>query len=250
MSWFKNEARREHTRMPVTDVEAKTIEATAPVTTRPAADARIDDATTAKVRREEARGDDIRREELRREENLRRVEARRTEAHRFEAPRDDTPRDDARHHAQAPRDDDDTVRHVPIRDAATESTDYLRAARDATESDEALTEPPTEHRSNVLEPHKAPPHDDERQLAALFRPEVAQDLRARWDSAQIGFVDDPHKAVKQADELVSEVLKTLEKSFADERRQLEMQMNATASTENLRVALQRYRSFFQRLLAL
>jgi hypothetical protein len=56
--------------------------------------------------------------------------------------------------------------------------------------------------------------------------------------------------VRQADELVAQVMTTLAQNFADERKQLEAHMRETASTENLRVALQRYRSFFQRLLTL
>ncbi|HET7524304.1 MAG TPA: hypothetical protein VFK10_00015 [Burkholderiaceae bacterium] len=91
---------------------------------------------------------------------------------------------------------------------------------------------------------------DDHPLAPLFRPEVAQDFRRRWDATQIGFVDDPRHAVKQADELVDEVTKNLMRGFADERRQLEAQLAQTASTEHLRMALQRYRSFFQRLLSL
>ncbi len=91
---------------------------------------------------------------------------------------------------------------------------------------------------------------DDEQLAPLFSPGVAQDFRARWDATQIGFVDDPRQAVQQADELVAQMMNSLAQSFADERAQLESRMNETASTENLRVALQRYRSFFQRLLAL
>jgi hypothetical protein len=88
-------------------------------------------------------------------------------------------------------------------------------------------------------------------LAALFTPDVGQAFRSRWDAAQIGFVDDPRRAVQQADELVAEVMKSLAQSFADERRQLEAQMTSeSTSTENLRVALQRYRSFFHRLLSL
>jgi hypothetical protein len=97
--------------------------------------------------------------------------------------------------------------------------------------------------------HNRQPRADE-QLAPLFHADVAQGFRSRWDATQIGFVDDPRHAVQQADELVAEVMQSLAQSFADERRQLEAQMNETASTENLRVALQRYRSFFQRLLSL
>jgi hypothetical protein len=88
-------------------------------------------------------------------------------------------------------------------------------------------------------------------LAALFGADTAHDFRSRWDATQIGFVDDPRRAVQQADELVAEVMKSLAQTFANERQQLEAQMNSdSASTENLRVALQRYRSFFQRLLSL
>jgi hypothetical protein len=91
----------------------------------------------------------------------------------------------------------------------------------------------------------------EQTLAPLFSASMAQDFRARWDATQIGFVDNPRQAVQHADELVAQVMKSLAQSFADERQQLEAQMHdEKASTENLRVALQRYRSFFQRLLAL
>ena len=93
-------------------------------------------------------------------------------------------------------------------------------------------------------------HNDGRQPTPLFSAETARDFRLRWNATQIGFVDDPHLAVKQADELVALMMQSLAKSFAEERAQLEPQMSETASTENLRVALQRYRSFYQRLLTL
>jgi len=95
-------------------------------------------------------------------------------------------------------------------------------------------------------------HEGE-ELAALFSPEMAGDFRSRWDAVQIGFVDDPRQAVQRADELVAQVMKNLAASFADERQRFEEQMSGPAggaSTENMRVALRRYRSFFQRLLAL
>jgi hypothetical protein len=89
-------------------------------------------------------------------------------------------------------------------------------------------------------------------LAALFDPDVAGRFRAHWDEVQIGFVDDPRQAVRQADELVAQVMKSLAETFSSERASLEDQLEQTdsASTENLRVALRRYRSFFQRLLSL
>ena len=90
------------------------------------------------------------------------------------------------------------------------------------------------------------------ELAALFTPELAGDFRSRWDAVQIGFVDDPKQAVKQADELVAQVMKSLAESFSRQRSTIEgaAQGDNEASTESLRVALQRYRSFFHRLLSL
>jgi hypothetical protein len=91
-------------------------------------------------------------------------------------------------------------------------------------------------------------------LAALFSPDAADDFRARWDAVQIGFVDDPRNSVRKADELVAQVMKSLAETFSTERTRLEQQLDGddagSGSTENLRVALQRYRSFFQRLLSL
>ncbi len=94
--------------------------------------------------------------------------------------------------------------------------------------------------------------DDEEKLAPLFVTDAAADFRARWDAVQIGFVDDPRQAVRQADELVAQVMKSLAASFSSERVRIESQSSETDSstTENLRVALRQYRSFFQRLLSL
>jgi hypothetical protein len=92
----------------------------------------------------------------------------------------------------------------------------------------------------------------DKQLAGLFLPDAAKALRTRWDSVQRGFVDDPGQAVRQADELVGQVMKSLAETFSNERATLEGQADQTdkVSTENLRVALRRYRSFFERLLSL
>jgi hypothetical protein len=78
-----------------------------------------------------------------------------------------------------------------------------------------------------------------------------QGYRKRWETVQTGFVDEPRRAVEQADALVAEVIKELVGSFAEERGRLEAQWGQgnEASTEDLRVALQRYRSFFDRLLS-
>jgi hypothetical protein len=86
--------------------------------------------------------------------------------------------------------------------------------------------------------------------ARLMASENEEAFRARWSSIQTGFVDEPSRAVKEADELVAEVMKRLAATFAQERSRLEEQWarQKDVSTEDLRIVLQRYRSFFDRLL--
>jgi hypothetical protein len=76
-------------------------------------------------------------------------------------------------------------------------------------------------------------------------------FRAQWEQIQVGFVDEPRGAVEQADSLVAELMQRLASSFSDERSRLEGQWDRgdEVSTEDLRVALTRYRSFFERLLS-
>ena len=90
------------------------------------------------------------------------------------------------------------------------------------------------------------------QLAPLFLPDVAKGFRSRWDTVQSSFVDDPKQAVRHGDELVAQVMKSLAETFSNERAKLEGQLDQTdkVSTEDLRIALRRYRSFFERLLSL
>jgi len=79
--------------------------------------------------------------------------------------------------------------------------------------------------------------------------EVA-DLRRKWDNVQAGFVDEPRRAVEDADALVAAAMKRLAEIFAAERSSLEGQWSRgdNVSTEDLRLALQKYRTFFGRLL--
>ncbi len=85
----------------------------------------------------------------------------------------------------------------------------------------------------------------------LFPTDQAESFRSRWTAVQSGFVDEPRRAVEQADSLIAEVMKSLAASFAEERQSLERQWDQgdDVSTEDLRVGLQRYRSFFDRLLS-
>jgi polyhydroxyalkanoate synthesis regulator phasin len=85
----------------------------------------------------------------------------------------------------------------------------------------------------------------------LLGTDESSEFRERWSSIQGDFVDRPQQSVQQADALVGELMMELEATFQKERETLESHFNKTnrISTEELRVALQRYRSFFERLLS-
>jgi hypothetical protein len=103
---------------------------------------------------------------------------------------------------------------------------------------------PHEETRNPKEGSEGDPRD------GLFDRDRATELHRRWSEIQARFVDDPREAVKAADTLVDEVIRDLTRLFADERGGLESHWdrNEKISTEDLRVALRRYRSFFERLL--
>jgi hypothetical protein len=92
----------------------------------------------------------------------------------------------------------------------------------------------------------------EEEAIALFTQNDARELQDQWDSVQAGFVDEPRRAVEQADKLVAATMKRMAEMFARERAKLEGQWDRgdNISTEDLRVALRRYRSFFKRLLSI
>lgn len=95
------------------------------------------------------------------------------------------------------------------------------------------------------------PRMTEEPVAQLFAAEDAAAYRTRWSGIQTGFVDEPRHAVEEADSLVAEVMKRLADSFATARQDLEKQWERSdqVSTEDLRLAMRRYRAFFERLLA-
>src|SRR3954462_3611746 len=92
---------------------------------------------------------------------------------------------------------------------------------------------------------------DTDESSELLPREQNAEFQSRWEKIQTGFVDEPRQTVEQADELVAEVMKRLAEGFATERERLEGQWGRgeDVSTEDLRVTLQRYRGFFQRLLS-
>jgi hypothetical protein len=85
----------------------------------------------------------------------------------------------------------------------------------------------------------------------LIGDDDTRDVQVRWEQIQVSFVDEPRRSVEEADTLVAELMQRLADSFAQERERLEGQWDRgdEVLTEDLRVALQRYRSFFARLLS-
>jgi hypothetical protein len=85
----------------------------------------------------------------------------------------------------------------------------------------------------------------------LFPNDQSERFTNRWQEIQTSFVDQPRDAVAEADALVADLMQRLAASFSQERERLEAQWDQgdDVSTEDLRVALTRYRSFFDRLLS-
>jgi hypothetical protein len=93
--------------------------------------------------------------------------------------------------------------------------------------------------------------EDDKTAVSLLPDSEAERFTTRWQEIQGSFVDEPRASVEQADALVADLMQRLASGFSDERQRLEDQWDRgdDVSTENLRVTLTRYRSFFDRLLA-
>jgi hypothetical protein len=104
--------------------------------------------------------------------------------------------------------------------------------------------------ADIAQGRQAPEQTDDHS-DHLLPEERLTSLREQWSGIQTSFVDEPKSSVEKADELVADVIQTLATRFAEERDTLERQWSGggDASTEDLRKALQHYRSFFERLLA-
>ncbi|CAN5353392.1 hypothetical protein BH09ACT8_BH09ACT8_31380 [soil metagenome] len=144
-------------------------------------------------------------------------------------------------------------------DQHQEVTEFTTAPADFTDGQSRTPQPEAEPTTD-REP--APSIDDARMPAAhstesqpsddaLFADHDLSDLRSRWNEVQATFVDDPRDCVQKADGLVSDTVEQLTSSFSNARSRLEEQWSRgeEASTEELRLALKRYRDFFDRLLA-
>jgi hypothetical protein len=132
------------------------------------------------------------------------------------------------------------------------TADLATAAERAGERDPAEPSRPVADREvNVArESTSAADSPPEEAPMPLLSSDITERLRARWTQIQAGFVDEPRRAVEQADELVAEAIKNLAQSFANARASLEQEWSRgqDVDTEDLRVALRRYRAFFSQLL--
>jgi hypothetical protein len=116
------------------------------------------------------------------------------------------------------------------------------AARMSVRSERSVADISERH-TKTTEPAEATPLFPEAQL---------RDLQSQWNDIQTAFVDEPRSAVQHADTLVASTMQQLAEAFARERSQLEQQWSRgdSVSTEDLRLAFQRYRSFFRRILSM
>lgn len=107
----------------------------------------------------------------------------------------------------------------------------------------------TTERAGTADPQAS--GDSERTHVPLFPAEDTDRFRSRWMDIQTQFVDEPRRAVEQADDLVTEITDRIMKVFTHNREDLERQWTAgdEVSTEDLRRTLRSYRSFFERLLS-
>jgi hypothetical protein len=153
-----------------------------------------------------------------------------------------------------PTSERDTTQPLSTADLAAASRHSKRVTRDPHEAEEGEIEPSAYDRDErEREPQQRTAGEpDAESLDPLFAADEAQDYRNRWIAIQGSFVDDPSGAVRAGDELVAQVMSELANSFANQRHRFESQLGASGpgNTEDLRVALRSYRSFFERLLSL
>jgi hypothetical protein len=90
------------------------------------------------------------------------------------------------------------------------------------------------------------------QSGLLIAPAEADYLQSQWRNVQIGFVDEPRRAIEQADQLIRDAILQVQEEFNAKRENLKREWSEKeeASTEDLRLVLQKYRSMFSRLLSI
>jgi hypothetical protein len=132
----------------------------------------------------------------------------------------------------------------------SEPTSPVRPPAPPHDADRLASEQAYRDRIESADTQRREPADTARPVQ-LFEGHELQSVCSRWQEIQADFVDEPRAAVQDADELVADLMQRLAQMFATERDQLESRWatGEQVSTEDLRQGLQRYRSFFERLLA-
>jgi len=136
--------------------------------------------------------------------------------------------------------------------SATQATTTDVSGTETTPLPEQGLEPQSLAPAPTADQPARPDQTKEETPTPLFAADAAASFRSRWLDIQTGFIDEPTRAVEQADSLVAEIMQHLAKTFAAERAHLEEQgeHGKDISTEDLRMALRHYRSFFDRLLSI
>ncbi len=142
-------------------------------------------------------------------------------------------------------DSSDEVASITMSDSPTAGAEGSEAPAAQGDSQLEASEPPATPADSASAKTQPPAEE------SLLNEEDLSGLRLRWNDVQAGFVDDPRECVQKADALVSAIVDRLTTGFSEVRSRLEAQWarGEEASTEDLRLALKRYREFFQRLLA-
>ena len=161
-------------------------------------------------------------------------------------------RDETREETMADRNPTDSVvnegRSQPLTTKDMAFGAATRRAREESEESHFTADSRNAESRNATE---IPRPEAPKSASPLFDDKETDTFRSRWNSIQTQFVDEPRRSVEQADELVATTMKRLAEIFASERENLERDWDrgGDISTEDLRIALQRYRSFFDRLLS-
>ncbi|XVV05700.1 hypothetical protein ACQPW3_10030 [Actinosynnema sp. CA-248983] len=165
--------------------------------------------------------------------------------------------------ANRKRDDDQSADYrEPVADYEQEPTGYDDTATDRDEPTQPHAVPQQDRQEQPAmdapaeqyakdQQHSPEQPTDRSDSEPLFASAEADGYRDEWRALQGDFVDDPRDAVRRADELVAQVVQSLATTFADHKRSLEgqWQQGEQVDTEELRMALRRYRAFFDRLLS-
>jgi|SRR5215469_4428813 len=149
-------------------------------------------------------------------------------------------------------DDLSSKERLSINAVAEDEAGFKESARKTPTEQQNLNSAQLENGEPIPNHEARPPAGKTDPATRLFSTGEAGSLRSRWEGIQVGFVDEPKRSVKEADQLVGEAISHLAEGFATERQRLASQWDRSGdlSTEDLRCSFRRYRSIFERLLSI